>query len=130
MPAEDISVEAVRVDNAILLDNLTSKVVLEEPEIGSTGPNIPIDNNCTDDELHFGMPGSSGDHKDEGDERDEPDGIPTASRPGRPATELKRFDQATCDVDGNEGNDSDDGDPNEDEEASLANDGSTQNVAN
>jgi len=56
-PAVGVSVEAARVDNAILLDYLTSEVALEEPEIGSTDPNIPIDNNCTDDEPHFGMPG-------------------------------------------------------------------------
>jgi len=48
-PAMVISVEAARVDNAILLDYLTSEVALEEPEIGSTDQNIPIDNNCTDD---------------------------------------------------------------------------------
>jgi hypothetical protein len=40
-----ISEEAGRVDNAILVDHLTSDVVLEEPEIGSTDPNIPIDIN-------------------------------------------------------------------------------------
>jgi len=87
-----ISTEAGSVDNAILLDYLTSKVALEEPEIGSTDPNIPIDNNCTDDELHFRMPGGSGDYTDEGDKCDEHDAIGTASRPRRPATELKRFD--------------------------------------
>ena len=76
-PAVVISMEAVRVDNAILLDYLTSEVAIEEPEIGSTDPNIPMDNNCTDDEQHFGMPGGSGDFEDEGDESDT---IPTASR--------------------------------------------------
>jgi hypothetical protein len=60
-PAVVISVEAARVDNPILLDYLASKVALEEPEIGSTDPHIPIDNNCTDDELHFKMPGGSKD---------------------------------------------------------------------
>jgi len=48
-PAVVISVEAAHVENAILLDYWASKVALEEPEIGSTDPNIPIDNNCTDD---------------------------------------------------------------------------------
>jgi hypothetical protein len=80
MPAVVISVEAAHVDNAILLDYLASEVALEEPEIGSTDPNIPIDNNCTDDKLHFGMPGGSGDYKDEGDESDDRDAISTASR--------------------------------------------------
>jgi len=37
--------EAACVDNAILLDNLTSEVALEEPEIRSPDSNIPIDNN-------------------------------------------------------------------------------------
>jgi hypothetical protein len=79
MPAMVISTEAASVDNAILLDYLTSEVALEEPEIGSTDPNILIDNNCTDDELHFRMPGGSGDYEDEGDESDEHDAIRTAS---------------------------------------------------
>jgi len=61
MPAVVISVEAARAYNAILLDYLAFKVALEKPEIGSTDPNIPIDNNCTDEELHFGMPDGSGD---------------------------------------------------------------------
>ena len=52
-----ISMEAARVDNAIHLDYLTSEVALEEPEFGSTDPNIPRDNNCTDDELQFRMLG-------------------------------------------------------------------------
>jgi len=127
-PAVVISVEATRIDNAILVDYLISAVVLEEPEIGSTDPNIPIDNNCTDDELHFGMPGGSGDYEDEGDERDLCDAIPTASRPRRPVTELERFDLWTSDVDEYEGEDGDNGYPDEEEEASQADDGSTQNV--
>jgi len=85
-PAVVISVEAARADNAILLDCLTSEVALEEPQIGSTDPNIPIDNNCTDDELHSGMAGGSRDHKDEGDESDQSDAIPNASRRRRPST--------------------------------------------
>jgi hypothetical protein len=72
-----ISVEAARVDNGILLDCMTSEVALEEPEIGSTDPDIPIDNNCMDDELHFGMAGGSGNFDDEGNESD---AIPTASQ--------------------------------------------------
>jgi len=67
-PAAVINTEAARVSNAILLDYLTSEVALKEPEIGSTDPNIPIDNNCTDDELHFGMRGGCEDYDDEGDE--------------------------------------------------------------
>jgi hypothetical protein len=76
-PAVEISMDAASVENAILLDYLTSEVALEEPEIGSTDPNIPIDNNCTDDELHFGMPVGSWDFEDEGDEST---AIATASR--------------------------------------------------
>ena len=74
-----ISVEAARDDNSILLDYLTSKVALEEPEIGSTDPNIPIHNNCRVDELHFGMPGGTGDYEDDRDESDVRDAIITAS---------------------------------------------------
>jgi len=79
-PAAVISTEAARVDNAILLDYLTSEVELEEPEIGSTDPNIPIDNNCTDDKLDIVMPGGCEDYDNEGDEIDNSDAIPTASR--------------------------------------------------
>jgi hypothetical protein len=122
-----ISLEAERVDNAVLLDYFTSKVALEEPQIGSTDSNIPIDNNCTNDELHFGMPGGSRDFEDEGDESD---AIPSASRRRRAATELERFDLVTTDVDGYEGKDGDDADADEKEEASQAEDGSTQNVEN
>jgi len=125
-----ISVEAAHVDNAILLDCLTSKVALEEPEIGSTDQNIPIDTNCMDDKLHFGMPGGSGDYQDEGDESDERNAIPTASRRQWPATELEWFHLGTSDVDGYEGKDGDDADVDADgnEEASPADDGSMQNV--
>jgi len=131
-PAVVISVEAARVDNAIPLDHLTSEVALEEPEIGSTDPNIPIDNNCTDDELHFEMPGGSRDYEDEGNETDECDAIPTASRRQRPTTELERFDLGTSDVDGYEGEDGNDvdADADEEEKESQADDGSTQNVEN
>jgi hypothetical protein len=76
-PAVVISVEAAHVHNAILLDYLTSEVALEEPEIRGTDPNIPIDNNCMDHELHFGIARGSGDFEDEGDESD---AIPTTSR--------------------------------------------------
>jgi hypothetical protein len=120
-----IRVEAARVDNAMLLDYLTFEVALGEPEIGSTDPNIPIGNNSTDDELHFGMPRGSGDIEDEGDESDT---IPTASRRRQAATELERFDLSTSDVDRYEGEDGDDVNANEEEEALQADDGSTQNV--
>jgi hypothetical protein len=122
-PAVVISMEAAPVDNAILLDYLTSEVAIEKPEIGSSDTNIPTDNNCTDDELHFGMHWGSGDFEDEGDESD---AIHTTSRRRRAAKELERFDLGTSDVDGYEGEDGDDAD--EEEEATQADDGSTQNV--
>jgi hypothetical protein len=124
-PAVVISVEAARVDNPILLDNLTSEVAHEEPEIGSTDSNIPINNNCTDDKLHFGMPGGTGDFEYEGEESD---AIPTASRRRRAATELEKFYVGTSDVDGYEGEDGNDADADQEEEASQAQDGSMQNV--
>jgi hypothetical protein len=133
-PAVVISVEAALVGNAVLLEYLASEVALEEPEIRSTDSNIPIDNNCTNDKLHFGVPGGNGDYQDEGDESDDHNAIPTASRRRRPATDLERFDLGTSDDDGYEGEDGDDADADEDadtdeeEEASPVDDGSTQNV--
>jgi hypothetical protein len=79
-PAAVISTETVRVDNAILRDYFSSQLVLEEHEIGSTDPNIPIDNQCTKDELHFGMPECCEEYDDEGDEIDKSDAIPSTSR--------------------------------------------------
>jgi len=128
MPAVVISVEAAHVDNAILYEYLTSGVALEEPEIGSTDLNNPIDNNSTDDELHSGMPGGSGDYEDEAEESDVLERIPTASWQQRPATELERFDLRTSDVDGYEGEDGNDAYADEEEEASQTVDGSTRNV--
>jgi hypothetical protein len=135
-PAVVTSVEAARVDNAVLVDYLASEVALQEPEIGSTDPNIPIDNNLTNDELRFGMPGGSGVYEDDGDESDDGDAIPTASLRRRPVTELERFDLGTSDLDGYEGEYGDDAavdadadaDPDEEAEASQVDDGSTQNV--
>ena len=127
-PAVVISTEAARVDNTVLLDYLTSEVDLEEPEIGSTDPNIPIDNNCTDDQVHFGMPGGCEDYDDEGDEIDDSDAIPTTCWWWRAATDLERFDLGTSDVDGCEGDNGDDADPDEEEEASQADDGLTQTL--
>jgi len=129
-PAAVISTGAARVDNAILLDYLNFEVALEEPEIGRTDPNIPINNNCTDDELHFGMPGGCDDYDNEGDEIDESDAIPTTCRRRGATTELVRFDLGTSDVDGYEGDDGDDADADEEEEASQADDGLTQTLEN
>ena len=127
-PATVISTEAERVDNAILLDYLTSEVALEEPEIGSTYPNIPIDNDCTNDELHSGMPVDCEDYDYEGDEIDQSNTIPTASRRRQAATEFERFDQGTSDVDRYEGDHGDDADADEEEESSEADDGLTQSL--
>jgi hypothetical protein len=79
-PAVVFSMEAALVDNAILLNYLASEVALEEPEIGSGDQNIPIDNICSDDELHFRRLGRSGDYENEGEERDGHDAIPTTNQ--------------------------------------------------
>jgi hypothetical protein len=100
-----ISVDSEHVENAILLDYLTSEVALEVPEIGSSDPKILIDNTCTDDELHFGMPGGSGDFEDEGDACD---AIPTTSWQRRAVTEHERFELGTSDVDCYVGEDGED----------------------
>jgi hypothetical protein len=52
-----ISVEVECVDTPILLDYLTSKGVLEQPDIGSTDPHIPTDTHCTVEQLHSGITG-------------------------------------------------------------------------
>jgi hypothetical protein len=125
-----ISGKAVHVDNAILLDCLGSEVALEDPEIGSTDPNIPIDNNCMDDKRHFRMLGGSRAYDDEGHQRDDRDAILTTSRQRQPTTELEKFDLGNRDVDGYEGENDDDADADADEEQEVrqVDDGSTQNV--
>jgi hypothetical protein len=125
MPAEVISMEAARVENAILLDHLTYNVALEEPEIRSSDPNIPMNNYCTDDELHFGMPGASGDFEDEAEAHD---ATPTTSQRWRAVTELQWIDLGTSDVDGYQGEVGDDADVDKKEEVSQVDVGSTQNV--
>jgi len=127
-PAMVISMEAAHIDNAILLDYLASEGAPQEPEIRSTDPNILIENNCTDDKLHFGMPGGSVDYEDEGDESDVRDAVPTASRRRWPVTELQRCDLGISDAHRYEGEDSDDADADEEEEASQADFESMQNV--
>jgi len=130
MPSMVISVKAARIDNTSFVNYLNSEVGLEDPEIGGTDKNVPIDDNCTDDELHVGRPRVSGDGNDEGDKRGEREAISTASRPQHPASKLQKFDLGTCKVDWNEGKDGDnvDSDAEEEDEASLPDDGSTQNM--
>ena len=118
----------MRIDNGILLDYLSSEVALEEHEIGSIDSNIPIDNNCTDDEFHFGMPWGSGDDEDQGNESDNRDDIPTVSRRRQPTTEIERCDLRLSDVDGYEGEDGDRANAHDEEEASQPDHGSPQNV--
>jgi len=60
-PAEFISREAALDGNVVLPDYLTSEVVLEDKEFGSTDCNNRIDNNCTDDRLCISIPGGSQD---------------------------------------------------------------------
>jgi hypothetical protein len=124
-----ISLAAASCVNAIRLDYVTSEVALDEPEIGSTYPNIPIMINCMEDKLHLGRPGGSGNYKDEDNESNKRGGIPTASLPRRPATELQRFVQDTSGLDGYEGGHGDDVDVDADKEekATQADDGSRQN---
>jgi hypothetical protein len=75
------------------------------PEIASTEPNIPIDNNFMDDELDFGMPRCWDDDNDEGDEIDECDAIYSTSGQHQAATELARFDLGRSNLDCCEGDD-------------------------
>ena len=93
-----------------------------------TDSNILIDNNCTDDELQFGMPGGSKDYEDDGDKIDQSDAIPTTTRQCWAPNEPERFALGTNDVDGYEADDGDDADVDEEEVASQGDDGSTQNM--
>jgi len=123
-----ISVEAARVDHTIVLEYLTSKVALEEPEIGRTDTDILIYNNCTDDELHCGMPGCRRDLEQEGDESDEHYAIPTPRRWWQATTGLERFDLGTSDVVWYEGQNGNDPGVDQVEEALQADNGSSRNV--
>ena len=128
MPAKVISTEAAGVENGIHLDYFTSEVALEESEIRSTDPDIPMDNNYMHNELHFQMPWGCVEYNDEGDEIDNSDAIPTSSWRRQAATALSRFDLGSSDVDGYEGNNMDHADADKEEEASQSNDGLTQNL--
>jgi len=127
MPADVISTEAERVDNALLHDYLTCKVSLEEPKIWSMDPNFALGNICGYDEQRVRMPWGCPNYDDDGDKMIESDDIPTASRQWRTATELGTFDCATSDVDGYEGDNGNDADSDEVEDELQTDDGSTQN---
>jgi len=71
------------------------------------------------------MTGAGGDFEDG---RDESNVIPTASRRRPAASELNRFHLGPCDVNGYESDDGGDLDADVEQEASQADDGSTQNV--
>jgi len=103
-------------------------VALEEPEIRSTDPNIPIDNNWTNNEGQFRMPGGSTDQEHEGDESSVRNATPAARQRRWPATEFERFYLGTNDVDGYEGEDSDNADADEAKLASKAADRSMRIV--
>ena len=105
-------------------------MALQKLEFGSTDPNIPMDNKCTDNELHFRMRGGRDDYDDEGDNMDKSDTISTASWRPRTATELERFDLGTNDIDGYEGDDGDDVDADAEEEPSQGDNGLTQTLEN
>jgi len=127
-PAVVISMDAGHVDNAIVLDYLTSEVVVAQPEIRSTDVNIPIDNKYIDDKQHFGIPVGSGDFEDQGDASDERNIFPMASRRRLAGTEQVSFVPVFIDVYGYEGNDGDYPDVNEEEAASQVDDWSTKNM--
>jgi hypothetical protein len=73
-------------------------VTLEDPDIGSTEPNVRIDNNCPAYTLLFGMAGGSADYNDDGDESDDLGGFPTDSRRVWHVSELEGIDLGPSDV--------------------------------
>lgn len=54
-------------------------MVLDEPEIIGTDPNIPIETNFTNDGLHFEMPRGCCDYQSASDQSNEGDAVPTSS---------------------------------------------------
>jgi len=68
------------IEPLVSFSDITSLLPLSPTLDRARYTNIPIENNCTDDELHFGMPGGSGNYEDEGDKSDERNAIRTASR--------------------------------------------------
>jgi hypothetical protein len=164
-----ISLEAARVNNAILLEYLAPELALEEPEIGSTDPNIPIDKIARMKNIISGCQGAAGIMKmkvmkvtiampspqpagDDGPRRNsrgltwEP--VMSTGMRARIATmwmqmrmRMTNHHKSTMDqrrmcrtelgpsyVDGYGGEDGNDADAYEEDEASQADDGSTQNV--
>jgi hypothetical protein len=81
-----------------------------------------------EDQLNFGMPLGSGDYQDEGDESDMCKVISTACRRQWLMTELQRFDLGNSNVNEYEGKDRNKADADEEQEPSLGDDGSTQNL--
>jgi len=85
-------------------------------------------NTCTDDKLHFGMPGYSNNSEDEGDVIDESDAIPTTNQQQWATTELQRLVVGTGSINGYDGCDGHNADADDEEETLQANNGSTQNL--
>jgi hypothetical protein len=81
-----------------------------------------------EDQQHFGMPWGSGDYQDKGDESDVCNVISSACQRQWPMTELQRFDLGNSNVNEYEGKDRNKADADEEQDASLGDDGSTQNL--
>jgi len=128
MPAELLSTEAVSVDIASLLHDLTSEVVVEKSEIRSIDPNFVMNTNCMDAKFHFRMPGGSEDNEDERDEIDKRDAFPTVSQSQWATTDLKSFELETSAGDGCECYNTDDVNVDAEQDASQAADGSTHKL--
>ena len=127
-PVMVISTKTACFDNALLLDYVTCKVALVEPEIKSTEPNILIVNKCTKDELDVLLPGGSRDYEVKGNESDEHNAIPTAIRRSQAATDLKGLDLGTSNVHRYTDAFRDNADVDEEKQASQANNESMQNL--
>jgi hypothetical protein len=87
-----IGVEATRVDNAMIFDNLPSEVALEESEIRSTDPDVLINITCTENQVCLRMAGGSKQYEGEGDESNRLDEISTPSWRLWERTQRETFD--------------------------------------
>jgi hypothetical protein len=122
--------ESAQGEDAHNLDYLTSNVALAAPENGSTDLNVLIDHHCMYDELCLWMPECSLDSHDEGDKHNKRNAIPTLWPRCLAVTELVRLDLRTSTNNWYESKYGNDVNVDIKEDASQADDESTDNLEN
>jgi hypothetical protein len=100
MPAVFIYVKGAFMDNAILLEYLTSNVAVTKPEIGCTHITVMVNSQFRDDKLYIWMAGDSGDFENDGDTIKELNAFPTPSLRRLTITEHESFYMGNGDIQG------------------------------